>query len=113
MASKKMDMFCIALILILIIYNIAICFDFKNGNYKNLSINITSDDFFSLILSKYSQLKVLYLSHFVVSAFNLMQSMEPLPGPEVKEHFSNTRGIKIINENVTELFTNIESLTLL
>ena len=27
-----MDIFCMALILIFVIYNIAICFDFENGN---------------------------------------------------------------------------------
>ena len=36
MSSNKTDVFCIALILILVMYNIAIWFDFKNGNYDNL-----------------------------------------------------------------------------
>ena len=66
MTSNKLDLLYITFILILVICNIAICLDFKNGDNNNLVINITSDylilypkgkNFISLILSKYSLLK--------------------------------------------------------
>ena len=87
-------------------------------NYDNLYINSTSNDYlisyvrskslFSLILSKYSRLKVQYLSRKCLLFMLLMicRDMERLPGPEVMENFSNMRGIIIMHQNIRRLFTN-------
>ena len=63
-------------------------------------------------MSKYSELKVPYLSRKCLLLMLLMicGDLERLPGPEVMEHFSNTRGIKIIHQNTRGLLTNIPSL---
>ena len=74
-----------------------------------------SKGLFSLILSKYSRLKVPYLSRKCLLFMLLMicGDVERLPGQQVMEHFSNTRGIKKIHQNIKGLLTNIGSLTLL
>ena len=109
MTSNKTDVFCIALILILVIYNIAICFNFKNENYDNLVININylilyvrSKTLFPLVLSKYSGLKVPYLSTkcFLFMLLMIYGDVERLLGPEVMDQ------TKI---NVTETYTYLGS----
>ena len=37
--------------------------------------------------------------------------VERLPGTQIMEHFSNTRRIKIVHQNIRRLLTNIGSLT--
>ena len=68
---------------------------------------------FSLILSRYSELKVSYVSIkcLMFTLLIISGDVERLPGTQIMEHFSNTRRIKIVHQNIRRLLTNIGSLT--